>query len=530
MSDNRSAILVIVGGWLAVFAAVMIFRPLMPMHETRYFTVAWEMLVQHHWLLPTLNFEAYAQKPPMLFWMIRAGWEIFGVGLLGPRVLIFLAIGALFYQIARLARDLWPESPEMPARAVLLFTALPMMLTYASTVMFDSLMALCVVSAMIAIWQAGQNKRYAFIWFGVAMGVGILIKGPVMLVYALPAALLAPVWLTNNHWRRWYAGIVLAVVIGAAMGLAWAIPAAIQGGADYTHKIFVTQSAGRMVNAFDHVEPFWYYIPVLAGFLLPFLLWPAVWRKPVFNQQTRFLICWILPILLFFSTISSKSIHYVIPALPGIALLVAAYASADRWRLGVIAICAAALPSIGLLVAPDFAKAYIFAFHPWLAAAHILMCAGLAFIVWHKPARVFIGLSLSSFLLVVVLHAQLGAGFLPRYDLSDLREQLTPYKNERLGSLPNYDGQYGYVLRLTKRIEPVDRELLYQWFVSNPDSIVIMRFKKDPPRLDHTILYTRDFRRKERIKLIENVRVCYPEHVPQFRNFFFYQTQLTEPY
>ncbi|TIM05057.1 hypothetical protein [Mesorhizobium sp.] len=54
----------------AFFIVSAIFRPILPIDETRYLAVAWEMFSRQDFLVPTLNFEPYFHKPPLLFWLI----------------------------------------------------------------------------------------------------------------------------------------------------------------------------------------------------------------------------------------------------------------------------------------------------------------------------------------------------------------------------------------------------------------------------------------------------------------------------
>ena len=64
---------------LALFLTAAIFRPLFPIDETRYMSVAWEMISRNGWMQPlTMNFEPYHHKPPLLFWLIGGFWEILG--------------------------------------------------------------------------------------------------------------------------------------------------------------------------------------------------------------------------------------------------------------------------------------------------------------------------------------------------------------------------------------------------------------------------------------------------------------------
>ena len=66
------------GLWIVVMAAAILTRPLLPVDETRYLAVAWEMWLGGDYLVPHLNGETYSHKPPLLFWLINLGWGVFG--------------------------------------------------------------------------------------------------------------------------------------------------------------------------------------------------------------------------------------------------------------------------------------------------------------------------------------------------------------------------------------------------------------------------------------------------------------------
>ena len=72
--------------WLLLVSAALLFRPLMPVDETRYLAVAWEMWVREDFLVPHLNGAPYSHKPPLLFWLMQTGWGIFGVNEWWPRL------------------------------------------------------------------------------------------------------------------------------------------------------------------------------------------------------------------------------------------------------------------------------------------------------------------------------------------------------------------------------------------------------------------------------------------------------------
>ena len=62
-------------------------RPLLPIDETRYLTVAWEMWRSGNYFVPTLNGDIYSHKPPLLFWLINLVWSITGVNEFSARLI-----------------------------------------------------------------------------------------------------------------------------------------------------------------------------------------------------------------------------------------------------------------------------------------------------------------------------------------------------------------------------------------------------------------------------------------------------------
>ena len=122
-------------------------------------------------------------------------------------------------------------------------------------------------------------------------------------------------WSAQRRWASWFGGILLAVLFGAAIALAWAVPAGLAGGQEYREAIFFGQTANRMVESFAHKRPLWWYLPLLPVMLFPWLVWPGLWRaesnflRHDFDRGGRFCLAWMLPVLLAFSLISGKQPH-----------------------------------------------------------------------------------------------------------------------------------------------------------------------------------------------------------------------------
>ncbi len=333
LKQNRTLIFFMLG-WFGLAVVALFLRPLWPLDETRYVAVAWNMWQRGDFLVPYLNDAPYSQKPPLLFWLMQAGWAVFGVNEWWPRLIAPLLALFSIPLMLQLARRLRPDSTELGTNAIWIYCGALLFGALFTLVGFDGLLVLSTLIGMLGIVRAAQGEmRWGMIWLGVGIGLGVLSKGPVILLHLLPAAVLAPWWSSavRRAKGRWYLGVLGAFVLGAVIALLWAIPAAYYGGEAYRTAIFWGQTAGRMTKSFAHRAPIWWYLPLLPVLLFPWLLWPSLWRglsalrKADGTIGVRFLLAWIVPVLIGFSLISGKQERYLLPLLPAFALL-AAYA------------------------------------------------------------------------------------------------------------------------------------------------------------------------------------------------------------
>ncbi len=201
---------------LGLLAMAGLMRPLLPIDETRYAAVAWEMWARSDFLVPHLNGEPYAHKPPLLFWIVQAGWALFGVNEWWPRLVSPVFAGGTMALAARLARELWPARPDAARIAPLVLVSSLLFSYFASALMFDAMLGFFVTLGFLGLARAWREQAVAsgFVLLGLGLGGALLSKGPVALVHLLPAALLAPLWMreARPRWGRWYAGVGLAVL------------------------------------------------------------------------------------------------------------------------------------------------------------------------------------------------------------------------------------------------------------------------------------------------------------------------------
>lgn len=481
----------------ALCLAFVLLRPLLPIDETRYLTVAWEMWLGGSKLVPHLNGELYGHKPPLLFWLINAVWSLTGVSELAAR-LVAPAFGAASIGLtAVLARELWPGQDARAGRAALILATSGVFLIYGSGTMFDTLLTAAVLLAMVCLWRLGRGGEVRWaVLLGAAIALGIYAKGPVVLVHVAPVALLAPLWRNADQpWSlsRHLGRLGIALLVASGLVALWLAPALVFGGPAYREEVLWRQSAGRIVQAFAHQRPWWWFLA-----LLPVYLWPwgwepaalrmlsprALWAEPA----TRFVSLWGLTALLAFSLISGKQAHYLVPELPALALLLSpATLQARRpWRLVLIlpglGIAGAAVAlALGLVAVPDAAGADL----PAAAALAAVLSVAIMALILRGCRSDAMGLASVAPLTLLALHL-LAAPILARtHDTGPIARLLAAHESAGLAIRDGtYHGQFGFSGRLTTPLAVLpDAASLADWADRHPGGLVVAPREVDAPGL-----------------------------------------------
>ncbi len=483
---------------LAAYLAASLVRPVLPIDETRYLAVAWEMWLRGDWLVPHLNGEPYSHKPPLLFWLIAGGWSLTGVNAWWPRVVMALfALGSLFLA-ARLARLLFPERADAPGNAVVLLAASLPWAYFATAVMFDLVLSFFVLLGCVGLalaWRGGG--RAGWLLYALGLGGGLLTKGPVVFLHLVPVALLAPAWMGRGRppAREWYRGLLLGVLGGGGIVLAWALPAALAGGDAYREAIFWTQSAGRVTESFAHREPWWFYLAALPVVLAPWWSWPALWRgglRTVWAESgVRFCLVQVGAALLVFSLVSGKQEQYLLPEVLVLAVLGGAFLTRagepPRRRdtvvpaLVLLAVGAALALSAGWLV-PRLAPAW--SLEPLRLAGLLVVLLAVGLLVWRprRSAAALQGVALAGGAAFAALAVGLAVAARPAFDLEPVAARLRMLEAQGLplANEGKYHGQFHFAGRLQRPIEAVGGEDAPEWLRAHPTGRMVVYYRTEP--------------------------------------------------
>jgi 4-amino-4-deoxy-L-arabinose transferase-like glycosyltransferase len=513
---SRSEHLRAVWPWLPLWALVALLAIFshgpMPLYSTRTLAVAWEMWSHGHWLVPYNNGQPYSEKAPLLFWLIHAGWLVFGVDDIWPRVLEVLIGGAQLVLISMLARRLFPSRPWMTKAAPWMLLALGYAFLFGLQIMYDVLLAVWALAALLCLTPKLHRAEPRWLLFGLCIGAGLLTKGPVMLLHIIFPWLLGPLWSdwAREHRARWYGRGVLSLLLGLAMLLAWALPAGFAGGEEYRHRLFFTQTAARVVHGVaseqhlqSHAHPVVWYLLMLPMLLFPFIGWPRIWialatlRRPL-EPGLRFALCWVLPTFIVFSLIRGKQLYYLLPELAGMMLLIAGAiavlrerrpALADNgwfgtWPLGVGGIgLALFLFLLPVLVAnnylhgewPDAAAPYSRFF-----SVVFLLIGGLLLLRGRGELR---RLAVAGLVGTLTLNTLFTLTLWPQYDLRPSAQLLhaADSANQPIGYAGDYEGEFHFAGRLLHPITILtEGDPLQDFAHAHPNALIVTH----PEKLD----------------------------------------------
>lgn len=478
---------------------VLMTRTLIPVDETRYVSVAWEMWLRGDFLVPFKNGEPYSHKPPFLFWMIHLGWMLFGVNDVSPRLVMPLFSAGALWLAYRLAGQLWPGHPGLGGRAALVLMASFLWIVFSTATMFDVLLAFWVLTGMHGVVRAADGQRFGFVLLGAAIGMGVLTKGPVILLNLLPVALLAPWWnpgmVSRPHWGRWYTGLGLSVMLGAGIALVWAIPAGFAGGEAYRNAIFWGQTADRMVDSVAHPRPFWWYLPVLPILLFPWFVWGGFWqaiarhRRAGLDRGLRFCLAWMLPVFLAFSFISGKQPHYLVPLLPAFALLTArVLTDHPGTRVALPALLVAGLG--GALIAVASGKfvslnAQMVALPPLWPGILLVCLAGGAWLAGRMGGPALASLSAMGVGMFALAQFATTQAIGPMYDIKPIALAIRQVQQagHPVGNMSKYHAQYQFPGRLEVPLTELRGMETMPWLAAHPNGYLVL-YLRDGRGLD----------------------------------------------
>jgi 4-amino-4-deoxy-L-arabinose transferase-like glycosyltransferase len=315
--------------WLVLAVGGLVARPPLAPTEAQILSIAWEMRLDGSFL-PRLGGVALDVHPPLLFWLIRAAWGVFGVSETAARLVAPLfALGALLL-VGPFARLLWPDRRQAATLAGILlagtggFAAYSAMSLPALPVAFLALLGLYGL-ALAARGQAGTGWAV----YGGALGLVFLAGGGSAALLLLGPALAAPLWRRPDGARGrtgWWLGFALALGGAVLLALIWIVPALGHG----TPLLDLLLARSPREGSFGApARPAHWLVLTLVLALYPWLLWKTLWRATTNNAAAwrdpglRFALAAAVLALIVAFTASWREAEGLLPLMPPLALIAA---------------------------------------------------------------------------------------------------------------------------------------------------------------------------------------------------------------
>lgn len=312
--------------------------------ESRNMVSAREMVVDGHWLLPTLNGELRLEKPPLPTWLTALTWYICpsSVALTrGVAGLCGLLLLLSFYDTVRLLNN----------RRVALYSSLVLLTCYnvvlqGRTASWDIYCHAFVVASLPPLLRAlrGEHVWRNWLCVGLLLGLSFMSKGPISLYgLLLPFCVAIGVAARKGLRIQWWpmlAGLIVCVVVGGW----WYV---------YVHCISADAMGAVMEKETSNwtsynTRPWWYYwrFWLESGIWTPAsllaLLWP-LWRWCRGRHISRQLLLpwlWTMVAVVLLSLFPEKKMRYLFPVMMPLSMLVGEWLCGAggwlrrKWRMG----------------------------------------------------------------------------------------------------------------------------------------------------------------------------------------------------
>lgn len=375
---------------LAVLLLVVLTRmlllpwyPLMDTTEARYGEMARLMVETGNWITPLFDYNVpFWGKPPLHTWMSASSLALLGTNEFAVRLPHWLAAMLTLGVVGYFAKCL-----RLPVISVLIILASTVVFTIsAGAVMTDMALTLGLTLAMVGFYLCWQgDKLWGYIGFA-GLAIGLLAKGPVALVlFAIGTGLWlmwryglqkksGPIKMWRLLWQR--TPLVSGTLLMLAIALPWYVMAerATPGFLNY---FIIGEHWSRFVDsgwqgdlygsAHDEIRgTIWLYFIGAAmpwSLFLPRAIYKILTEPTSSTAETdrvrreqaeglpSYLVCWMVAPMALFTLAGNILPAYVLPGIPGLALLLGyAWRNSRIPGINIIALSISALLIVTVVV------------------------------------------------------------------------------------------------------------------------------------------------------------------------------------
>jgi putative flippase GtrA len=372
---------------LAIRVLTLGLYPLYDPSESRYAEMGRKMLETGNWVTPLIDYGVpFWGKPPLTVWITAASLWLGGINDFSarlPSVLLSLGTVWIIFHLAIVQRD-----RNYAWNAVIILASSVLFFVMSGTVAMDPCMSFGITLALASFWLALREDKpiWAYLFF-IGLSVGLMAKGPITLVLTgISLGLWTAItgaWM--KVWKRlpWIKGTLLMFCISVPWFLI-----AEQKTPGFLEYFFIGEHWKRFTesgwqgdlygNGHAHVRGMIWVYWLAAAFpwslvFLSRLIASLVNKEYVELLQSNdgwrlYCLLWMISPLVFFTFSANIIWTYVLPGLPGFALLLSDWQNQPKYR-PVFALCVP-LSFFGLVIAYQFPNVDFFRSQKPIVAAY----------------------------------------------------------------------------------------------------------------------------------------------------------------
>ncbi len=308
--------------------------------ETYYTVSAISMVEEGDYLIPSYRGAPRFQKPPLAYWLVVIGYEMFGIDLWSAR-LLFLILACSLLSLTYKTTLLITYDRDNARFNLFLLASAPMTVIFSRVAMTDLPLTFFLTAALCFFLRSldqPNRLRHNYVFAYLCMGLAVLAKGYIGLL-PIPAMLFYLLIAGHHDRSRYLMNLLhpLCLLMILLVAAPWYIYAYIQHGPQLLAQssteyedIAGTFSASRSLGFL------FYYLGVLIRYFFPFPLAAGYLyfrKRPNMPSKTILLLIFAIAVMaVFVLFVREPRSRYLFVLFPSLAILVGHVLYNSRWR------------------------------------------------------------------------------------------------------------------------------------------------------------------------------------------------------
>ena len=293
--------------------------------EINFAESAREMLLTDNWRFIQINFQPFYEKPPFFIWLQAISMKLFGVSAFAARLpnAVFTILSLLLIQ--RVGEELGGK--RLGLLWVIFYAVSCLPFAYAKSGIIDPVFNFFIFASLYNLFQASlfpdfadrrsavSGHRRHILLSGFFLGIAVLTKGPVAILFVGSVFFIRFILSRGKMRIGFYDLILLTLILFMVIG-AWLSFEINANGFRFLDEFFRYQIRLFTTPDAGHAQPVYYHIlvTIFGCFPASIFIWPAFRHNKAdthdLSQFKRWMITLLLMVLIVFSLVQTKILHY----------------------------------------------------------------------------------------------------------------------------------------------------------------------------------------------------------------------------